>query len=194
MNAKIQALKSKALEENIPIMMDDTINYIKKLIEMYKITDILEIGTAVGFSAINFALVSKDVKLVSIERDQNRFIEAVKNVKDFDFSNQIELVLNDALNFDINKKFDLIIIDAAKGKNIDFFEKYKENLKKGGLILTDNTLFHGLVGKSSTIPARNLRSLVRKIENYIEFLKNNEEFTTVFLELGDGLAISKKRD
>ena len=194
MNAKIQALKSKALEENIPIMMDDTINYIKKLIEMYKITDILEIGTAVGFSAINFALVSKDVKLVSIERDQNRFIEAVKNVKDFDLSNQIELVLNDALNFDINKKFDLIIIDAAKGKNIDFFEKYKENLKKGGLILTDNTLFHGLVGKSSTIPARNLRSLVRKIENYIEFLKNNEEFTTVFLELGDGLAISKKRD
>ncbi len=194
MNAKIQALKSKALEENIPIMMDDTINYIKKLIEMYKITDILEIGTAVGFSAINFALVSKDVKLISIERDQNRFIEAVKNVKDFDLSNQIELVLNDALNFDINKKFDLIIIDAAKGKNIDFFEKYKENLKKGGLILTDNTLFHGLVGKSSTIPARNLRSLVRKIENYIEFLKNNEEFTTVFLELGDGLAISKKRD
>lgn len=194
MNAKIQALKSKALEENIPIMMDDTINYIKKLIEMYKITDILEIGTAVGFSAINFALVSKDVKLMSIERDQNRFIEAVKNVKDFDLSNQIELVLNDALNFDINKKFDLIIIDAAKGKNIDFFEKYKENLKKGGLILTDNTLFHGLVGKSSTIPARNLRSLVRKIENYIEFLKNNEEFTTVFLELGDGLAISKKRD
>ena len=194
MNTKIQALKSKALEENIPIMMDDTINYIKKLIEMYKITDILEIGTAVGFSAINFALVSKDVKLMSIERDQNRFIEAVKNVKDFDLSNQIELVLNDALNFDINKKFDLIIIDAAKGKNIDFFEKYKENLKKGGLILTDNTLFHGLVGKSSTIPARNLRSLVRKIENYIEFLKNNEEFTTVFLELGDGLAISKKRD
>ena len=194
MNAKIQALKSKALEENIPIMLDDTINYIKKLIEMYKITDILEIGTAVGFSAINFALVSKDVKLISIERDQNRFIEAVKNVKDFDLSNQIELVLNDALNFDINKKFDLIIIDAAKGKNIDFFEKYKENLKKGGLILTDNTLFHGLVGKSSTIPARNLRSLVRKIENYIEFLKNNEEFTTVFLELGDGLAISKKRD
>ena len=194
MNAKIQALKSKALEENIPIMMDDTINYIKKLIEMYKITDILEIGTAVGFSAINFALVSKDVKLISIERDQNRFIEAVKNVKDFDLSNQIELVLNDALNFDINKKFDLIIIDAAKGKNIDFFEKYKENLKKGGLILTDNTLFHGLVGKSSTIPARNLRSLVRKIENYIEFLKNNEEFTTVFLELRDGLAISKKRD
>ena len=194
MNAKIQALKSKALEENIPIMMDDTINYIKKLIEMYKITDILEIGTAVGFSAINFALVSKDVKLVSIERDQNRFIEAVKNVKDFDLSNQIELVLNDALNFDINKKFDLIIIDAAKGKNIDFFEKYKENLKKGGLILTDNTLFHGLVGKSSTIPARNLRSLVRKIENYIEFLKNNEDITTVFLELGDGLAISKKRD
>ena len=89
MNAKIQALKSKALEENIPIMMDDTINYIKKLIEMYKITDILEIGTAVGFSAINFALVSKDVKLISIERDQNRFIEAVKNVKDFDLSNQI---------------------------------------------------------------------------------------------------------
>lgn len=194
MKEKLQALKKKSIEENIPIMMDDTISYINKLIEMYNIEDILEIGTAVGYSAINFALVNEKVKVISIERDQARFIEAVKNVKDFDLSKQIELVLNDALKLDINKKFDLIIIDAAKGKNIDFFNRYKDNLKKGGLIITDNTLFHGLVGKSGTIPGKNLRSLVRKIENYIEFLKNNEEFSTIFLELGDGLAISKKRD
>lgn len=194
MKEKLQALKKKSIEENIPIMMDDTIGYIKKLIEMYHVEDILEIGTAVGYSAINFALINENVKVISIERDQTRFIEAVKNVKEFDLSKQIELVLNDALKLEIDKKFDLIIIDAAKGKNIDFFNKYKGNLKKGGLIITDNTLFHGLVGKSSTIPGRNLRSLVKKIENYIEFLKSNEEFSTIFLELGDGLAISKKRD
>lgn len=194
MNEKIQTLKTKAEEDNIPIMMSDTINYIKKLINTYKLKDILEIGTAVGYSAINFALVDSDVKIISIERDQNRFIEAVKNVKSFDLSNRIELVLNDALNLNIENKFDLIIIDAAKGKNIEFFNKFKENLKKGGIIITDNTKFHGLVGNSDNIPSKNLKSLVKKIEKYLEFLKENEEFTTIFLDLGDGLAVSKKRD
>lgn len=194
MKEKLQILEENAINNNIPIMTKDTIKYIEKLISTYKVEDILEIGTAVGYSAINFALVSNDVRIVTIERDQARFIEAIKNVKDFNLSDRIELVYNDALNVEITDKFDMIIIDAAKGKNIDFFEKYKNNLKKGGIIITDNTLFHGLVGKSEEIPSKNLRSLVRKIEKYLEFLKNNDEYKTVFLTLGDGLAISKKKE
>lgn len=194
MKEKIQVLEQKAINDNIPIMSKDTIKYISKLIDTYKIEDILEIGTAVGYSAINFALVSDEVRIVSIERDQKRFIEAIKNVKDFNLSNRVELVYNDALNLEVNDKFDMIIIDAAKGKNIEFFEKFKHNLKKGGIIITDNTLFHGLVGKSDEIPSKNLRSLVKKIETYIDFLKENTEFKTIFLNIGDGLAVSKMRD
>ena len=194
MKEKIQVLEQKAINDNIPIMSKDTIKYISKLIDTYKIEDILEIGTAVGYSAINFALVSDEVRIVSIERDQKRFIEAIKNVKDFNLSNRVELVENDALNLEVNDIFDMIIIDAAKGKNIEFFEKFKHNLKKGGIIITDNTLFHGLVGKSDEIPSKNLRSLVKKIETYIDFLKENTEFKTIFLNIGDGLAVSKMRD
>lgn len=194
MKEKIQVLEQKAINDNIPIMSKDAIKYISKLIDTYKIEDILEIGTAVGYSAINFALVSDEVRIVSIERDQKRFIEAIKNVKDFNLSDRVELVYNDALNLEINDKFDMIIIDAAKGKNIEFFEKFKHNLKKGGIIITDNTLFHGLVGKSDEIPSKNLRSLVKKIETYIDFLKENTEFKTIFLNIGDGLAVSKMRD
>lgn len=196
MDSKLLEFKTKALEDNIPIMRDEVINYIKKLITNYKLKNILEIGTAVGYSAVNFALTKSDVKITTIERDQKRFLAAIKNVKSFGLEDRIELVLSDALetSLDTEEKFDLIIIDAAKGKNIDFFNKFKENLKIGGLIITDNTLFHGLVGNSETIESKNLRSLVKKIEKYIEFLKTNEEYETVFLELGDGIAISKKRN
>lgn len=196
MDSKLLEFKTKALEDNIPIMRDEVIDYIKKLITNYKLKNILEIGTAVGYSAVNFALTKSDVKITTIERDQKRFLAAVKNVKSFGLEDRIELVLSDALetSLDTEEKFDLIIIDAAKGKNIDFFNKFKENLKIGGLIITDNTLFHGLVGNSETIESKNLRSLVKKIEKYIEFLKTNEEYETVFLELGDGIAISKKRN
>lgn len=196
MDSKLLEFKTKALEDNIPIMRDEVIDYIKKLITNYKLKNILEIGTAVGYSAVNFALTKSDVKITTIERDQKRFLAAIKNVKSFGLEDRIELVLSDALetSLDTEEKFDLIIIDAAKGKNIDFFNKFKENLKIGGLIITDNTLFHGLVGNSETIESKNLRSLVKKIEKYIEFLKTNEEYETVFLELGDGIAISKKRN
>ena len=94
---------------------------------------------------------------------------------------------------DINGKFDLIFIDAAKAQNIKFFEKYKKNLEKNGTIITDNMYFHGLVFKdNSEINSRDLRQLIRKIKNYHEFLKDNKEYTTTFIDLGDGIAITKK--
>ena len=140
------------------------------------------------------AKLNKEIKVVTIERDLERQNEAVKNIKKFDLEDQITIINDDAFNVDLDSKFDLIFIDAAKSQSTKFFLKFQKNLNSKGTIITDNINFHGYVGKSDTIESKNLRQLVGKIENYIEFLKNNEEFTTEFLNIGDGISVSKRRD
>ena len=107
----------------------------------------------------------------------------------------MDLIFNDALNVKLNSKFDLIFIDAAKGKNIEFFENFEKNLKSGGYIITDNLKFHGYVDMNlEDIESRNIRGLVKKIRKYVEFLKENKKYQTEFLELGDGISVSKLKD
>lgn len=193
MFTNLSALESYAKEKNVPIMQKDTIEYIKKLMKVTNVKNILEIGTAIGYSSICMALSDEKVHITTVEIDKDRFIEAIDNVKSFDLTNQIDLVFNDAMNISLTEKYDMIIIDAAKGKNEAFFQKFKYNLKPNGIIITDNIGFHGLVGKSEEITSKNLRGLVTKIENYIKFLEENEEFETSFVEVGDGIAVSKRR-
>lgn len=189
----IKAIKEYALENNVPIMMDDGINFLTTFIIKHQTKNILEIGTAIGYSAIMMALASPNIKITSIERDRERYLEAVKNIKKFDLEDRITLIYKDAVDVELNDKYDLIFIDAAKGKNMAFFEKFSKNLSNNGYIVTDNINFHGYVNKEiSEIKTRNLRGLVRKIKDYINFLKENEEYKTVFYEVGDGIAVSNK--
>lgn len=194
MFTNLAALESYAKENNVPIMKKDSIEYIRKIISLTNTKTILEIGTAIGYSAISLALTDEKIHVTTVEIDKDRFIEAIDNVKEFGLTNQIDLVFNDAMNINLTEKYDMVIIDAAKGKNEAFFEKFKYNLKPNGLIITDNIEFHGLVGKSDEISSKNLRGLVSKIENYITFLKENTEFETEFINVGDGLSISKRRN
>ena len=99
-------------------------------------------------------------------------------------------MINDARN----NKFDLIIIDAAKSQNLNFLNKYKNNLNDNGLIIIDNLSFHGLVGTSSNIKSRNLRQMVRKIERFIDYLNNNDEFSVEYIEVGDKIGVCKKKN
>ena len=109
--------------------------------------------------------------------------------------NQITLIFKDALDVELEDKFALIFLDAAKAQNIKFFEKFEYNLKPKGTIITDNIYFHGLVEQDeSSIESRNVRGIVRKLKNYIEFLENNKRYDTEILKLGDGISISKKKD
>ena len=111
-----------------------------------------------------------------------------------ELEDRIDLIYNDALEVNLDGTYDLIFIDAAKAQNIKFFEKFENNLNDNGTIITDNMNFHGLVDKEiSEIESRNLRQLVRKVKNYKDFLNYNERYETVFLDIGDGLAVSKKR-
>ena len=173
----------------------ESIAFIMKYIKSNNVKNILEIGSAIGYSAILMASSNAETKVTTIERDNERYMECLKNVKKAGLEKKINVVFQDALEVNLSDvKYDMIFIDAAKGQYTKFFEKFQYFLAPNGVIITDNLNFHGMVGKSETIESKNLRSLVEKIEKYIEFLKENEEFETEFLKLGDGISISKRHE
>ena len=189
---RISDLEEYARDFHVPIMLKDGIEYLLEYIKNNNIKNILEIGTAIGYSSIRMAQVNNDIKVTTIERDSNMYNEALKNIKSFNLDNRINVIYKDALDVELNDKYDLIFIDAAKSQYIKFFEKFKHNLNDNGVIITDNLSFHGLV-KDSTNCSRNTKQLVKKIQNYIDFLKNNEEFDTEFISIGDGISITRKK-
>lgn len=187
----LEEIEKYAKTNNIPIMENEGIDFLTNYIKEKNVNTILEIGSAIGYSAIKMALIDKNIKIVTIERDEIRYNEAVKNINKFELNNQITIINNDAFEVELKDKFDLIFIDAAKSQSTKFFLKFKENLKENGTIITDNIYFHGLT-YSNDIKSRNLRQMTRKIREYVEFLKNNNEFKTEILEIGDGLALSTR--
>lgn len=192
--AMIKKIKEYADINNVPIMVDDGIDFLTTFIIKKQVSSVLEIGTAIGYSAIMMALANPTVKITTIERDEKRYLEALKNVKEFSLEDRITLIYNDALNVKLTDTFDLIFIDAAKSQNIKFFELFERNLNSEGAIITDNLNFHGLVKKKETeIKSRNLRGLVRKTKEYIDYLKKNTKYDTEFLEIGDGISISTRK-
>ena len=130
----MEEIEKYAKENRIPIMQKDGILYLVNYIKENKITNILEIGSAIGYSAIMMAKANKNIKVTTIEKDKDRYSIAVSNIKKYNLENQINIINDDATLTDIKEKYDLIFIDAAKGKNILFFEKYKDNLTEDGTI------------------------------------------------------------
>lgn len=195
MKETIIEMEKYAKEYNVPIIEKDAIKFIMKFIKLNNVKTILEIGTAIGYSGILMTSSAPEVQLTTIERDEKRYMEAIKNVKKCGLEHQIEVVFQDALDVSLgDRTYDMIFIDAAKGQYTKFFEKFSHYLKPNGVIITDNINFHGLVGNRTKDMSKNLNSLVGKIEDYIEFLKTNKEFTTKFYDIGDGLSVSYKND
>lgn len=190
---EIRKIEKYADEKGVPIMEKDGINFLVEFIKLNKVKNILEIGTAIGYSAINMALANEDVTITTIERDKDRYIEAVKNIKKLNLDSRITLILADALDFNTSEKYDLIFIDAAKSQYIKFFNKFTLNLNEKGYVVTDNINFHGLTNSDKSKMSRNLRQLITKLERYINFLKDNKDFKTRFFEIGDGIAISRRK-
>lgn len=190
----VKEIKQYAKDNKVPIMLDDGINFLTNYIIKKQVKNVLEIGTAIGYSAIKMCLSSPTVKVTSIERNETRYLEALKNIKKLDLEDRITLIYNDAENVKLDDKYDLIFIDAAKAQNIKFFESFEKNLDPNGAIITDNLKFHGLVDKNEEdIKSKNVRGLVRKIKEYIKFLENNKKYDTEFYDLGDGISVSIKK-
>ena len=196
MRENILEMEKYATEHNVPIIEKESITFIMKYIKANNIKNILEIGSAIGYSAILMASCNGNTNVTTIERDEARYMECLKNVKKCKLENTINVVYQDALEINLSEdiKYDMIFIDAAKGQYIKFFEKFSHYLAPKGIIITDNLNFHGYTGNSENIESKNLRQLVSKIENYIDFLKINPNFDTKFYKLGDGLSVSVRKD
>ena len=190
----IKELEKYAKDNNIPIMLPDWIEFLCNYIKDNNIKNVLEIGTAIGYSAIRMAQVSNDINVTTIERDIERYNIANENIKKFNLENRITTILGDAIDTEVSGNYDLIFIDASKGHSIDFFNKYKVLLKQNGVIITDNLSFHGLVEDETLAITKNQKGLVKRIKRFIEFLDNNKEFYTTYINVGDKISISKNKN
>lgn len=191
---EVRKIKEYALEKKVPIMQDEGIDFLTTFLIKNQIKSVLEIGTAIGYSAIMMALSNPYVKITSVERDEVRYLEALKNIKKLRLDDRITLIFKDALDLKLEEKFDLIFLDAAKSQNINFFNLFSSNLNSEGYIITDNLEFHGLVAKDEKeIKSRNVRGIVRKIKDYIRFLESNTSYETTFYKIGDGISVSKSK-
>ena len=189
----IEQIKEKALEDHIPIIMDDTLEVVGKILEDKKPYRILEIGTAVGYSAIRFSKYLSDNGYIdTIERDEERISEAKQNIKDLNLEEKIHIYKGDALEVlpTLTGPYDVVFIDAAKGKYPIFLSEALRMLASHGIIVADNVLYKGYV--MSDYNKHKQRTAVRGLREFLKELTENENLTTEILEVGDELAISKK--
>ena len=189
---ELEKIKEKALSEHIPILMDDTLEVIDKILKEVKPKRMLEIGTAVGYSAMCFSrYLDEDGTIDTIEREHDRVEEAKENIKKVGVENKINILEGDAVEIlpTLNNKYDVVFIDAAKGKYPFFLDQAKRMLNKNGIIFADNILYKGYV--MSDYNKHKQRTAVRNLREYIKEVTEDENCKTEILEVGDGLAISR---
>ncbi len=183
-------IKKYAKENRVPIIFDEGLDFLLDIIKKESVHHVLEIGSAIGYSAL--CMASLGVEVDTIERNPEMIAKAKEHLKKYDLMHNVRLIEADALlyNGSLKSSYDLIFIDAAKAQYIKFFEKYKPYLSPTGMIVSDNLSFHHL---DKTKVNRNTRQLINKIEKFVDYLKNNDEFHTEFFEIGDGMSISKRK-
>ena len=189
---ELEKIKVKALEEHIPIIMDDTLEVVGDLLSKIKPKFILEIGTAVGYSAMCFSkYISEGGYIDTIEREHERVEEAKKNIELVGILDKINIIEGDAVEIlpTINKKYDVVFIDAAKGKYPFFLKEALRLINKNGYIIADNVLYKGYV--MSDYNKHKQRTAVRNLREFIAEITKNPTLETKILEVGDGLAIIK---
>ncbi|MCI2774546.1 O-methyltransferase [Staphylococcus petrasii] len=194
-NNHIEELRAYAEEHAVPIIDRLSLELVKQLIRIHQAKNILEIGTAIGYSSMQFASISDDISVTTIERDEDMIQQAKSNFEKFGYQSQIRLVEGNALeqysNVD-DQEYDIIFIDAAKAQSKKFFELYTPLLKKGGLVITDNVLYHGFVADIDVVRSRNVKQMVKKVQKFNAWLMTQENYQTNFVNMDDGLAISIK--
>ena len=188
----LDKIKQKALDEHIPIIMDDTLEVMRNYLKEKKPKRILEIGTAVGYSAICFTeFLHEDGIIDTIERDSERVKEAKQNIKNMKLEEKINIYEGDAVEIlpTLNEKYDAVFIDAAKGKYPFFLKEALRMIKPNGIIFADNILYKGYV--MSDYNKHKQRTAVRNLREYIKEVSENTNLETEILEVGDGLAVSR---
>ncbi len=191
---QVLKMEQYAKEHNVPIMdltgMETLLSYVR----LKKPKRILEVGTAIGYSAIRMALACENAEVISIERDEERYNIAKDNVRSFHLESRITLLFGDANELQSQVEnyapYDFIFIDAAKGQYQNFFDHYSSMLSPDGIIVTDNVLFRGYVADESGLESRRLRSLVKKIRSFNEYMMQHPDYQSSILPVGDGMMVS----
>lgn len=194
----VTEMEIQAAKEYVPIMDPISINFLMQLIRISKPKRILEIGTAIGYSALRMLEAYPETSIVTIERNDKRYEEALKNIKSKNKEASIEVLYGDAVEMlselaAKDEKFDCIFIDAAKGQYQNFVELTSPMLKSKGLIISDNVLFKGYVIDPENANVRQ-EALALKVREYNDWLAKHPDYTTSIIPIGDGIAISVKRD
>lgn len=187
---RLNAIKYKAIMNNVPIMEDAGILFCQDFIRSHNVVNILEIGTAVGYWSIAMALLDSKIKITTIEFSHARYVEALMNVKSLNLDHQIECIWMDAKDYQTDKKFDLIFLDGPKAQQLNYFNLFIDNLSAKGTILVDNIDFHGHVANRSELVLRkNLRHMVEKIAHFQKVLEENPNYITHKYDVGDGVLL-----
>ena len=192
---ELAKIKQKALEAHIPIIMDDTLAVIKEELTKSKPSKILEIGTAVGYSAICFTeFLTDGGSIDTIEREADRVIEERENIIKAEVQDKINIIEGDAVEIlpTLPGEYDVVFIDASKGKYPFFLKESLRMLAPKGIIFADNVLYKGYV--LSDYNKHKQRTAVRNLREFLSELQSNEMLETKVLEVGDGLAIAKKKN
>ena len=188
----IKDIEIYAKENYVPIARKQTIEFILNLMKERNYTRFLEIGTAIGYTSINVALLNKNINVVTIEHDSKRAEIAKKNFIEFGVNEQINMIEDDAVTITINDKFDLIFIDASKKRNDYFLDKFSPNLNEGGMIIIDNMKLEDFWVNAKKEKKEKFH---RMNEEFKRNLLNRKEFDVQILEdIGDGIALIKKKN
>lgn len=197
-------IKEEAIKNNIPIIKDEALEKVRKYIDENNIKYILEIGSAVGYSAISFALINENIKVFTIEKDEERYNIALDNIKKMKLENRIKIQLGDANDiiksfefkeeyneFLNDNKFDMLFLDAAKGQYLNFLKNGIANLRSFGYIIADNVLFKGYV--LGEYKEKKHRTIVNNLREFLEEIRNPKKYDTTIFDIDDGLSVTKMK-
>lgn len=189
-------METYAEEHHVPIMQLPAIDALIQLLRIQKPSNILEIGTAIGYSALRMATALPHCKIVTVERDYERLQAAKQFIARSKEANRITIIESDALEVDVEKfqsTFDAVFIDAAKGQNMRFFEKFSPLVPSGGVMYIDNMYMHGLSNLDIKEVPRRKRTMIRNLKAFTEWIMQHPEYDSTFFPIGDGLLICLKR-
>lgn len=191
----LKELEEQALEEYMPIISPEVAQLMRLLCELSGAEKLLEIGAAIGYSSILFSGFSENISVTTIESDEERAKRAEENIKRSGNEKKISLLKGDALEVldRLTDMYDIIFVDAAKGQYNNFLPKCLKLLKKGGLLVSDNILYRGTVAEQGFIPRKH-RTIIRNLKEYLETISNHSGLTTSVIPIGDGVAVSLKKD
>ena len=194
-DSKLLELEKYAKENHVPIIEAEVANFLNVIVSLQKPKRILELGTAIGYSSIIMNLAYRDAKIITLEKNKKMVEIAKKNIMDFEFSDSVDVVQCDAYEYllDCDEKFDMIFIDAAKGQYLKYFEESMKLINDKGIIVCDNVLFKGMVCDKEALTKRHRKiTIVKRLNEFLEYISNLEEYKTSIIPIDDGMSISYK--